>query len=130
MIEKLRMWSIELPVLRAAAADKTAKPFQRKLTSRSDVKGRRPVLELKKRHVQEKTRLPTKRMATACWAFIVAKSTSRKSAPMLVFRSLQGANSKQDSTAYQQARHSPPAVAVPGRLARGVGLQEANSQPF
>jgi len=43
-----------LPVLRATAGDKTAKPFQRKLTSRSDVKGRRPVLQLKKRHVQRR----------------------------------------------------------------------------
>jgi hypothetical protein len=31
-------------------------------------------------------------MATACWAFIVAKSTSLKTAPMLDFASLQGAN--------------------------------------
>jgi hypothetical protein len=31
-------------MFRATAAVKTAKPFQRKLTSRSDVKGRRPVL--------------------------------------------------------------------------------------
>jgi hypothetical protein len=72
--------------------NKTANPFQRKLTSRSDVKGRRPVLELKKRHVQEMTRLPTKRMATACWAFIVAKRTPRKGAPVLDFGSLQGTN--------------------------------------
>jgi hypothetical protein len=42
------MWSIELPVLRATAEDKTAKPFQRKLTSRSDVKGRRPCWNQKK----------------------------------------------------------------------------------
>jgi hypothetical protein len=47
------MWSIELLMLRATAGGKTAKPFQRKLTSRGDVKGRRPMLELKKRHVQE-----------------------------------------------------------------------------
>jgi len=94
-----------MAVLRETAGDKTAKPFQRKLTSRSDVKGRRPVLQLKKRHVQKETRLPTKRMATACWAFIVAKSTLRKAAPMLVFRSLRGANSNQRSTAYQQACH-------------------------
>ena len=33
---------------------------------------------LKKRHVESMTRLPTKRMATACWDFIVAKSTPRK----------------------------------------------------
>jgi hypothetical protein len=32
--------------------DKTAKPFQRKLTSRSDVKARSAVLKLKKRHVK------------------------------------------------------------------------------
>jgi hypothetical protein len=48
------------------------------------------------------TRLPTKRMATACWDFIVAKSTRPKPAPMLVFRSLQGTNREKSSTAYQQ----------------------------
>jgi hypothetical protein len=33
-------------------------------------------------------------MATACWAFIVAKSTRREAAPILDFSSLQRANSK------------------------------------
>src|SRR5436190_24381280 len=47
---------------------------------------------IKKRHVEEVTRLPTKRMATACWAFIVAKSTRRKTAPLLDFSSLRSAN--------------------------------------
>src|SRR3954467_5756212 len=46
----------------------------------------------KKRHVEVVTRLPTKRMATACWAFIVAKSTLRKTAPLLDFSSLRAAN--------------------------------------
>jgi hypothetical protein len=31
-------------------------------------------------------------MATACWAFIVAKSTSLKTAPLLDFGSLQDTN--------------------------------------
>jgi len=48
----------------------------------------------KKRHVELLTRLPTKRMATACWAFIVAKSTLPKTAPLLDFVSLHGANIK------------------------------------
>jgi hypothetical protein len=55
----------------------------------------------KKRRVEEWTRLPTKRMATACWAFIVAKATSAKAAPMLVFSSLQGTNKEN----YQQVIH-------------------------
>jgi hypothetical protein len=33
----------------------------------------------KKRHVELVTRLPTNRMATACWAFIVAKSSAQES---------------------------------------------------
>ena len=49
---------------------------------------------LKKRHVQGETRLPTKRMATACWAFIVAKSPPLQAAYFLGSRPLQGANSK------------------------------------
>lgn len=48
----------------------------------------------KKRHVELLTRLPTKRMATACWDFIVAKSTRRKIAPLLDLSSLQLANMK------------------------------------
>jgi hypothetical protein len=54
----------------------------------------RPELKLKKRHVKSLTRLPTKRMATACWAFIVVKTTWLQTAPMLDFSSLQPANSK------------------------------------
>jgi len=52
----------------------------------------RCALHPKKRHVEVVTRLPTKRMATACWAFIVAKSTLRKTAPLLDFSSLRAAN--------------------------------------
>jgi len=42
----------ECRVRELCAGDKTAKPFQRKLTSRSDVKARSAVLKLKKRHVE------------------------------------------------------------------------------
>lgn len=76
--------------LRRAA--KTAQPFQRKLTSRGDVKGHEPVLKLKKRHVESMTRLPTKRLATACWAFIVVKSARLQAAPLLDFSSLPVSN--------------------------------------
>jgi hypothetical protein len=58
------------------------------------VKAQSAVLKLKKRHVKSLTRLPTKRMATACWAFIVVKTTRLKTAPMLDFSSLQAANSE------------------------------------
>jgi hypothetical protein len=78
----------------ACAGDKTAKPFQRKLTSRSDVKARSAVLKLKKRHVEVVTRLPTERLATACWTFIVVKRTGLEPAPVLVFRPLHPANMK------------------------------------
>jgi hypothetical protein len=91
MIEKLRMWSIGLRE-RSRAVHKTAKPIQRKLISRSDVKARGAVLQLKKRHVESLTRLPTERLATACWDFIVVKRTAREPAPVLVFRPLRGAN--------------------------------------
>jgi hypothetical protein len=47
------------------------------------------------------TRLPTKRLATACWDFIVVKRGSLKTAPVLDFLSLQGANSKN----HQQVIH-------------------------
>jgi hypothetical protein len=85
----------------AHAEDTTAKPLRRKLTSRSDVKARSAVLEAKKRHVKKPTRLPTKRMATACWAFIVATRIGRKTAPMLDFSALRVANTK----TYKQLMH-------------------------
>jgi hypothetical protein len=66
--------------------------LQRKLISRRDEKPRSGVLKLKKRHVEEATCLPTKGMATACWAFIVAKRTGRETAPALVSRPLQPSN--------------------------------------
>jgi hypothetical protein len=78
----------------ACAGVKTAKPFQRKLISRSDVKARSAVPELKKRHVECLTCLPTERLATACWAFIVVKRTGLEAAPVLVSRPLQAANMK------------------------------------
>jgi hypothetical protein len=72
--------------------------LQRKLTSRSDVKARSAVLKLKKRHVERLTRLPTKCLATACWAFIVAKRPGLQAAPLLDFTPLHAANMK----SYQQ----------------------------
>jgi hypothetical protein len=72
--------------------DTTAKAVAAQAHIACDVKPRSGVLQLKKRHVEEATCLPTKGMATACWAFIVAKRPSREAAPVLVFRSLQAAN--------------------------------------
>jgi hypothetical protein len=57
-----------------------------------DVKARSARLKLKKRHVEVVTRLPTKRMATACWDFIVAKSTLPETAPLLDFFPLRAPN--------------------------------------
>jgi hypothetical protein len=52
-------------------------------------------LKLKKRHVKPVTRLPTKNVwQLLCWAFIVAKSTPPKAAPMLDFASLHCANTE------------------------------------
>ncbi|HNJ82717.1 MAG TPA: hypothetical protein PLG92_02655 [Piscinibacter sp.] len=53
---------------------------------------KRRAADIKKRHVENLTRLPTKRMATACWAFIVAKSTLREAAPILDFCALLSSN--------------------------------------
>jgi hypothetical protein len=50
------------------------------------------MLETKKRHVESMTRLPTKRMATACWDFIVVKRALLQTAPLLDFLSLQSSN--------------------------------------
>jgi hypothetical protein len=41
-------------------------------------------------------------MATACWAFIVAKTIRLEGAPLLVFWSLRSANRQKSSTAYPQ----------------------------
>jgi hypothetical protein len=59
-----------------------------------DMRARGAVRKLKKRHVEVVTRLPTKRMATACWAFIVAKSTPPQTAPLLDFFPLRAPNMK------------------------------------
>ena len=48
------------------------------------------------------TRLPTKRMATACWDFIVATAIPLEPAPTLVISSLRGTNMK----IYQQLIHN------------------------
>jgi hypothetical protein len=54
MIEKLRMWSMRSRVGSGelARSVKRRRRFQRKLTSRRDVKARSAVLKLKKRHVE------------------------------------------------------------------------------
>ena len=70
------------------------KPLHGRLISRSDVKARSAVPDIKKRHVELMTRLPTERLATACWAFIVAKTSWPKPAPLLVYRPLLGSNMK------------------------------------
>jgi hypothetical protein len=49
------------------------------------------------------TRLPTERLATACWKSIVAKRTGREPAPMLDFRPLQVS----DSESCTQIIHNP-----------------------
>ena len=100
----------------AGAANKTAKPFQRKLISRSDVKARSAVLKLKKRHVEVVTRLPTERLATACWAFIVVKRIGLEAAPVLVFRPLQRANME----SFQQDIH---------KLVPSFGLRQKATEP-
>ena len=81
----------------------TARPLRRRLISRSDVKAAKRRARSQKKGTSNPTRLPTKRMATACWAFIVAKSTAPKAAPMLDFCSLQRANKENLSTYYQQS---------------------------
>jgi hypothetical protein len=81
-------------LIKAYAGVATTKSLQRKLTSNRDVKARSAAPKLKKRHVKEPTRLPTKRMATACWAFIVATRSGRKTAPLLDFSPLRTTNRK------------------------------------
>ena len=60
------------------------------------------------------TRLPTKRMATACWAFIVAKRIPRRAAPLLDFGSLRDANMRIQSTAYPQPCQDSCQVRIDG----------------
>src|SRR3954467_4695768 len=63
---------------------------------------KRPASRLKKRHVQRETRLPTKRMATACWAFIVAKRPSVETASLLGFCDVARLQHGNSSTSYAQ----------------------------
>jgi hypothetical protein len=49
------------------------------------------------------TRLPTERLATACWAFIVAKTTGWEPASLLDFRPLQRSDRRNLSTDHPQA---------------------------
>jgi hypothetical protein len=85
------------------------------LTLRSKVKGGKAARrEAKKRHVEVVTRLPTERLATACWAFIVAKSIPLEAAPMLDLGPLRAANRKihqqlihRSARAWAASRESP-----------------------
>jgi len=72
------------------------------------MKARSAVPDIKKRHVEWLTRLPTERLATACWAFIVVKRTGLEAAPVLVFGPLQAANMK----SFQQDIHKLAAFFV------------------
>ena len=76
----------------ARRVEKTAEPFQRKLSIAKRFRGPEGALNIKKRHVERMTRLPTKRLATACWEFIVVKRGWLQTAPLLDFASLQRAN--------------------------------------
>jgi hypothetical protein len=79
----------------SCAGIKTAEPFQRKLTSRSDVEARKRHAAAKKK-ARRMIDAPSNKtyLATACWDFIVFKRTGPDAAPMLDFSSLQGANSQ------------------------------------
>jgi hypothetical protein len=72
--------------------------FSESSPSRSDVKAEfaafGAVLKLKKRRVKWVTRLPTERLATACWDPIVAKTTRREPASLLGIRPLQRSDSQ------------------------------------
>src|SRR4029079_8342880 len=78
----------------------------------------------KKRHVEEMTRLPTKRMATACWDFIVFKSPLRKASRGLDFSALQGAN-----TIFVH-RKSTKACGRPGGKFQPRAASEEAARPF
>jgi len=76
------------------AEDTTIKSLLQLTASRGDATACCGVSRSKKRHVELLTRLPTKRLATACWAFIVAKSPPLETAPLLDFLPLRVTNSK------------------------------------
>jgi hypothetical protein len=74
------------------AGDTAIKSLQQQPASLRDGATRCGVSRSKKRHVELLTRLPTKRLATACWAFIVAKRPKPETAPLLDFLPLRVAN--------------------------------------
>ena len=53
------------------------------------------------------TRLPTERLATACWAFILTKRVGREPAPVLDFRPLRVPDKMFLSTAYLHPGNHP-----------------------
>jgi hypothetical protein len=95
MIEKFLMWSMLAAMYFRGASSRvqngiavSAKARDREAICRRQQGSRWS----KKRHVESMTRLPTKRMATACWDFIVVKRARLQTAPLLDFSSLQAAN--------------------------------------
>jgi hypothetical protein len=72
------------------------------------LRARSAVLKVKKRHVEVLTRLPTERLATACWAFIVVKRIGREAAPVLVFEPLPAANKKNYPQDMNRRVHATP----------------------
>jgi hypothetical protein len=56
------------------------------------------------------TRLPTERLATACWATIVANRTAPEAASLLDFPSLQGSNKEKLFTDCSQVCSVPQMV--------------------
>ena len=53
------------------------------------------------------TRLPTERLATACWAFILTKRVGREPAPVLDFRPLRRTDKVFLSTGYLHPGNHP-----------------------
>jgi hypothetical protein len=53
------------------------------------------------------TRLPTERLATACWAFILTKRIGREAAPVLDFPSLRRTDKVFLSTGYLHPGNHP-----------------------
>jgi hypothetical protein len=89
------------------AAVKAAKPPQRMLSiAMRDEKARKRHAEAKnsgkKKARQVATRLPTERLATACWDISIFKRTAWEPASLLDFCSLQRSDREMLCTAYPQ----------------------------
>jgi hypothetical protein len=111
MIEKLRMWFIESVIAArpasCAALEATNAVFVALACSccawAARQASRQAGWNQKKGASKWVTRLPTERLATACWAFIVAKTTGWEPASLLDFRPLQRSDRLMLSTDHPQA---------------------------